>query len=169
MQQEVIDNSDTRFGRFYSTPYFWVMPKFHRWHEKGYRNSYYLTNGGRATEGEFARFTPDLKAGEYEIMLSEETPFEPERRAMSNNGQQPVNPELNPESRFAVRVKSKDKDEIIWIEPSESRTIGTFEFDEGMDGFVEILAKGSRGQVIVDAMIFKRLNAEEKESSTNLY
>ena len=93
-----------------------------------------------------------------EVSLSEETPFEPERRAMSVNGPQPVNTQLNPESRFAVRVKSKDGDEIIWIEPSKSRIIGTFEFNEGMDGFVDILSEGSAGQVLVDAIIFEKLN-----------
>lgn len=170
LQQEIIDHSDTRFDRFYITPYFWVMPKFHRWVDRGYKDNFYLTNGSRSRKGEYARFTPDLEAGTYEVSLSEETPFEPERRAMSaNNGPQPVNAELNPNSRFAVRVKSKNGDEIIWMEPSKltksqkihedwlaSRIIGTFEFNEGMDGFVDILSEGSTGQVLIDAIIFKK-------------
>jgi PKD repeat protein len=158
LQQEIIDHSDTRFDRFYCTPYFWIMPKFHRWINRGYKGNFYLTNGGRASKEEYARFTPDLEAGRYEISLSEETPYEPEKRAISDRGIQQVNPELNPGSRFAVRVKSKNEDEIIWMEPSKSRIIGIFEFNEGMDGFVDILSEGSTGQVLIDAIIFEKLN-----------
>lgn len=153
--QEIIDNSDIRSNRFYSTPYFWVAPRFKRWNEKGY-NNFYLTNGGRAVEGQFARFTPDLEAGKYEVFLAEETPFDPKRRAKNEEGQQPVNSNLNPDPRFAVRVRSSGGDEIIWMKPMKSKKIGTFEFEEGMDGFVEILSGGSRGQVLVDAIIFKK-------------
>jgi hypothetical protein len=35
--------------------------------------------------------------------------------------------------------------------------IGTFEFNEGTDGYVEILAKCSTGQVPADAVIFKKI------------
>lgn len=154
--QEVIDNEDQRKNRFYRTPYFWVGPKFHRWEEKGFKDLY-LTNGGRAREGEFARFTPDLEAGNYKISFVEETPFDPERRALSPQGQQPVNPDLNPGSRFAVRVHSKNGNDTIWVEPAKSPEIGIFEFDEGMDGFVDILSEGSVGQVLVDAIIFEKI------------
>ncbi len=158
LDKTIIDNSNTTFQRFYKTPYFWVMPQFERWKEKGYKDSFYLTNGGRDSKGEFARYTPDLEAGKYEIALMEETPYEPRRRASSDKGQQPVNDKLNPESRFAVRVKSKgQKENIVWVEPSKSRSIGIFEFDEGMDGFVEILSEGSTGQVLVDAIVFKKV------------
>lgn len=34
--------------------------------------------------------------------------------------------------------------------------IGEFDFDEGMDGYVEILSEGSVGQVLADAIIFRR-------------
>ncbi len=156
LQYEVIHHSDIRYKRFYSTPYFWVGPQFHRWEEKGY-GEYYLTNGGRSREGEFARFTPDLEEGKYEVSFASETPFNPKQRAISGGEQYAVNPELNPDPRFAVRVHSKEGDQIIWVEPIESKVIGTFEFHEGMDGFVEILAEGSTGQVLIDAIIFKQL------------
>jgi PKD repeat protein len=172
LEQEIIDNSDIRYNRFYNTPYFWVAPQFQSWDENswvfgpakdskcfkwdGYNGSTYLTNGGRAAEGEFCRFTPDLEAGKYEVSFAMETPFEPERRAMSAEGQQLVNPEFNPDTRFAVRINSKTGDQIIWMEPAKSRIIGTFEFYEGMDGYVDILSAGSTGQVLVDAIIFKK-------------
>jgi len=44
----------------------------------------------------------------------------------------------------------------VWVEPLKSRAIGTFEFAEGTDGFVEILSKESRGQVVADAVRFVR-------------
>jgi hypothetical protein len=154
--KEIIDNSDKKHNRFYSTPYFWVAPRFKRWNEKGV-NDFYLTNGGRAAENEFARFTPDLEGGKYKVSFAQETPFDPERRAMTSEGQQLVNEEYNPDPRFSVRVRSKNGDEIIWVEPTKSKEIGTFFFEEGMDGFVEILAEGSTGQILVDAIIFEKL------------
>jgi hypothetical protein len=33
--------------------------------------------------------------------------------------------------------------------------LGTFEFDEGGDGYVQFLAAGSRGQVLADAVRFR--------------
>jgi len=174
--EEVIHHGDLRYNRFYATPYFWIRPQFSRWVEKGYRNDYFLTNGGRSMAGEYVRFNPDLEAGKYEVYLADETPFEPERRAhfplvdpmgspvysmdwrtISPDGPGQVNPVLNPESRFAVMVKSKSGKQIIWMEPSKSRLIGTFEFDEGMDGYVDIQAEGSTGQILADAVIFKRI------------
>jgi PKD repeat protein len=174
--EEVIHHGDLRYNRFYATPYFWVRPQFSRWVEKGYRNDYFLTNGGRSVAGEYARFNPDLEAGKYEVYLADETPFEPERRAhfalvepnvspmwsmdritVSPDGPGRVNSVLNPESRFAVVVKSKIGKKLIWMEPSKSRMIGTFEFEEGMDGYVDIIADGSTGQVLADAIIFKRI------------
>ena len=157
-EREIIDNVDRRPGRFYATPYFWIRPKFQRLAERGYNRTYFMTNGGRPRDGEYARFTPDLDAGKYEVAFAEETPFEPERRAMSDKGPQSVNPDLNPNSRFMVRVRSRGGDERLWVEPHRNRVIGTYEFDEGMDGFVEVLAEGSTGQVLVDAVVFRRVD-----------
>jgi PKD repeat protein len=156
---QIINQADIRYNRFFRTPYFWVRPQYGNWVEKGYKDDYYFTNGGRSNKGEYARFNPDIEAGVYNVFLAEETPFEPESRALALEGLQPVNPELNPEARFAVRVKSKGKDQVIWMEPSKSRFVGKFEFEEGMDGFVDVLAEGSVGQVLVDAIIFKKIES----------
>lgn len=158
VDQVVVNTTDRRFGRFSCTPYFWVRPEFQRLEQRGYGGEYYMTNGGRAVHGEFARFTPDLREGAYEISFAEETPFEPERRAMSHKGPFPVNPTLNPGSRFMVRIHSRGEDEQVWVEPAKTRTIGAFEFDEGMDGFVDVLAEGSSGQVLLDALVFRRVD-----------
>ncbi len=130
----VVDSSS---DTFLATPYFWIEHKLRAWKPKGYGGSY-LTNGGRAEAGQAARFTPVLRAGRYQVELVEETPFA-----------------IDPEARFAVRVKHKSGEQQMWIEPFHSRVIGTFEFEEGTDGFVEVLAKGSRGQVLVDAVRFR--------------
>ena len=45
-----------------------------------------------------------------------------------------------------------------WIEPQPTRKIGTFRFEEGKDGYVEILAEGSTGQVIADAVRFLKMD-----------
>jgi hypothetical protein len=151
-----IDNADMRDNRFYATPYFWVAPEFKRWKEKGYRDLY-LTNGGRATPGEYARFRPDLAEGTYQVLLADETPFNPERRAVHRDKQFPVDPALNPLPKFKVRVHSKDGVKELWINPVESLLIGEFNFFEGMDGYVDILSDDSVGQVLVDAIVFKKV------------
>ncbi|MFC1613674.1 PKD domain-containing protein [Gemmatimonadota bacterium] len=119
---------------FYCTPYFWVGHRFKRWKHKGFC-SFYLTNGSRASRGEFVRFTPDLEAGRYEVSFSKATPFAQM-------------------SRFTVRVRHKDGDKTIEVEPGKSRVIGTFSFDEGSDGFIELQAEGSKGEVLADAVVF---------------
>jgi PKD repeat protein len=156
LEAEIIDNEDNHYCRFYSTPYFWVGPRFKRWKEKGYGN-YYLTNGARAVKGEYARFRPDLEAGRYDIYFANETPFSPQKRAMKGLEKLSVNNFFNPSPRFALRVHSKTGDNKIWVEPAKSTKIGTFEFSEGMDGYVDILSEGSTGQVLVDAIIFKKV------------
>ena len=86
--------------------------------------------------GELARFTPDLAAGTYEVVLSEATPF-------------------GEDSTFDVRVRHREGETTVRVRPGKSRRIGVFEFDEGTDGFVEIPADGSSGLVIADAVVFR--------------
>ncbi len=129
----IIDDSDPGF---YATPYFWVGSRFRRW-VYGYKD-FCLTNGSRAKVGEFVRFTPDLKAGEYTISFVPETPFQEK-------------------TRFQVRIHHANGDSIIWVEPTLSRTIGKFSFAEGMDGFVQILAEGAKGEILADAIKFARI------------
>ncbi|WP_084165840.1 PKD domain-containing protein [Dyadobacter crusticola] len=156
LKQEIVDNADARENRFYSTPHFWVAPQFKRWKEKGYRDLY-LTNGGRATPGEFARFRPDLAAGTYEVLFSEQTPFDPQRRAIVGEKKYPVDSQLNAVPRFRVKVYSKNGEYEVWVKPTESLSIGKFDFWEGMDGYIDILSEGSTGQVLVDAIIFRKV------------
>lgn len=127
----VIDDADPGF---YATPYFWVGQRFRFWKDKGYRD-FYLTNGGRTQDGEFVRFTPNLRAGRYEVSFVEETPF--------SSG-----------STFPVLIRHHGGLEKIPAEPYRSRSLGTFEFDEG-DGYVQILAAGATGQVLADAVRFR--------------
>jgi PKD repeat protein len=124
----------------HATPYFWVGHRFCRCprDKRGYQG-FYLTNGGQAVPGEFVRFTPDLCSGKYVVELSEETPY----RAGTE---------------FNVRVRHRGGDSVVRISPSRSRRVGTFDFEEGTDGFVEILAEGSKGLVIADAVRFRRVD-----------
>jgi hypothetical protein len=132
--EKIVD--DTSPG-FYATPWFWIGHRFANI-PRGYRG-FHLLNGERPREGEFVRFTPDLEAGRYEVRLAADTPFAPG-------------------VRFAVRVRHASGEERRWVEPAVSRRIGTFAFDDGTDGFVEILAAGSSGQVLADALFFKRVD-----------
>ena len=156
LKQEIVDNADIRENRFYCTPYFWVAPEFKRWQEKGYKDLY-LTNGGRAIPGEFARFRPDLAQGTYELYFSEKTPYDPAIRAKYRDKEYPVDSLLNPIPRFQIKVYSRSGENELWVKPTESLYIGKFEFWEGMDGYVDILSEGSVGQVLVDALIFRKV------------
>jgi hypothetical protein len=130
----VVDDADPGF---YATSYFWVGHRFCRVPAgKRGHGGFYLTNGSRPTPGEFARFTPDLRAGRYEVLLSEQTPFAPG-------------------VEFDVRVRCASGDQVVRMRPDRSRRVGTFDFDEGADGFVEIHAGGSTGLVVVDAVTFR--------------
>jgi hypothetical protein len=130
-----IDDQDPAF---YATPYFWVGHRFYRCPvEQQGNNGFYLTNGGRALSGEFVRFTPDLQEGQYKVSFPEETPF-------------------SPDVVFKVRVRHCNGEQILSIRPSISRSIGIFNFDQGTDGFVEILTEDSNGLIIADAIRFKR-------------
>lgn len=162
---------DDKDDNFYCTPYFWVGHRYHGWgwpllkDAEGY-NHFYLINGERAKKGEFARFNPDLQEGFYDLYLYEKTPFA--------SGP----PADNEPARFQVRVVHARGDTTFWMEPERtkglyprphegpdgwyyfepqtSRSLGTYRFEEGKDGFVEILAGGSEGQVIADAVRFLR-------------
>jgi len=128
---------DDRDSGFYATPYFWVGHRFCRCPvERRGHNGFYLTNGGRALDGEFVRFTPDLKAGRYTVSFPGETQF-------------------SPDVEFNVRVRHRDGQETLHIRPALSRTIGTFGFGEGTDGFAEIRAADSNGLVVADALRFR--------------
>ncbi|MCE5309872.1 MAG: hypothetical protein LLG20_19735, partial [Acidobacteriales bacterium] len=98
---------------------------------------FYRTSGGRADEGEFARFTPNLRAGRYQVSFVDETPFE-----------------MQPDTRFRVVVKHRNGREDLWVEPNKTRRIGEFEFDEGTEGYVELRAEGATGHVLADAIRF---------------
>jgi hypothetical protein len=129
---------DDRDPGFYATPYFWVGHRFCRCpFERRGCDGFYLTNGRRARDGEFVRFTPDLEAGRYTVSFPKETPF--------SDG-----------TEFNVRVRHLNGEETLRIRPALSHTIGTFDFGEGTDGFVEIPAAGSKGLVVADALRFRR-------------
>jgi PKD repeat protein len=127
---------DDRDDGFYCTPYFWVGHRFCRCKRRGHAG-FYLTNGGRAVQGELARFTPDLPAGRYEVTFHERTPF-------------------TAKARFDVRIRHAGGEDVVRVNPSRSRRIGTFDFHEGADGLVEILAAGSKGVIAADAVVFRR-------------
>jgi len=54
-----------------------------------------------------------------------------------------------------VRVPHAEGNQRVRVRREQSRRIGTLPFDGGTDGFVEILAEGSHGVVIADAVRFR--------------
>lgn len=132
-KEKIVDDHD---ASCYATPWFWIGHRFARV-PRG-RGGFHLTNGGRAEIGEYVRYAPDLAASRYEVSLAAETPYAGD-------------------VRFQVRVRHAHGENRVWMEPARSRVIGRFDFEDGTDGFVEILAEGSTGQVLADAVIFQRI------------
>ena len=154
----IVKNTDEGF---YATPWFWIPHSFHvnhtdnLWGEAGRWDrpklppalltpdgknrmgltGLYLSNGHRAEPGQFFRFTPDLAAGEYQISTPVETPWDAT-------------------TEVDVRVRHAHGETVVRYRPGDDTVIGTFEFDEGRDGFVEFYAEGSVGQVSADAVVF---------------
>jgi hypothetical protein len=165
---------DNGYIGFYATPYFWVGHRFHVWPANGY-NDFCLVNGRRAVEGEFVRFTPDLSGGKYLVFFPEIASgwWDDEERRFAvrvrhKKGTETVWMEPKRWKRVGKEDVAQflidyDPDQInpragqAALEPRPCMVIGTFDFDEGTDGFVEILAEGSRGQVPADAVIFKKI------------
>jgi hypothetical protein len=58
-------------------------------------------------------------------------------------------------------VRHENGDSIVTVEPARSREIGVFSFAGGevAGEFVDILAEGSKGLVIADAVLFTRIDA----------
>jgi len=134
---------DDRDEGFYATPYFWVGHRFSRCPpDRRGNGGFYLSNGGSAPAGEFARFTSDLQAGVYQVSFSDATPF-------------------RPDTEFDVRVRHAGGEATVRCRPATSRRIGRFEFHEGADGFVEIQAADSRGLVIADAVRLERVGSSQ--------
>jgi PKD repeat protein len=129
----------------YATPWFWLTPPFYHHFSDVWMPGYegdYLIHGSAEQEGEFVRYTPELPAGRYAVSLV---------------GAPPVasTPQVTQDTRYAIRVRHKQGTETVWVRPLISRQVGIFEFDAGADGFVEILAEGSTGLVIADAVHFE--------------
>jgi hypothetical protein len=57
-------------------------------------------------------------------------------------------------------VRHKAGEQLVWVEPAKNRVVGTFDFEEITNGFVEVLAEGKTGQVLLDAVVFKRVKAD---------
>lgn len=127
---------DDRDEGFHATPYFWVGHQFVRCPRRGFGQRY-LTNGRRASGGDFVRFTPHLAAGKYEVLLYEQTP-------------------LPGKSQFPVRVRHAGGVRTFTYSPQQSRSLGTYEFAAGNYGFVEFHAQDSTGLIVADAMLFRR-------------
>lgn len=125
----------------WASPWFWVAPRFHGPWPRGHRGTY-LIAAGPPDESGLVRYRPDLAAGRYEVAFAEETPFRPTEQT-------------SPELRFAVRVRHRHATDVVWVEPLRSRSIGSFEFDEGNDGYVQIESDGAVGLIVADAVQFR--------------
>lgn len=136
---------DDRDPECYATPFFWVDLGLPAWWPKPGHGGRFLINGNRPRAGEFVRYTPFLWGGLYEVFLGKGAPFDPN-------------------SRFLARVRHARGLKKMWLAPGKSRRLGRFVFKHGAEGFVEIRADGSRGQVVADAVFFRRLGDTPKRT-----
>src|SRR5690606_24143456 len=107
---------------------------------------------------EYVRFHPDLEAGTYDVYFTAVTPFDPMKRIAANGRAETAHRHRNEDPGLNVRIVSKTGDRYKRVTPKPSTHIGTFEFYEGMDGYVDILSDGSTGQVLADAIVFRKVS-----------
>lgn len=133
----IIDNQDA--GCIKSN-YFWLTTKLDRPWCKTQGDSFLL--GAGHSENGYVRYYPNLTEGKYKVSL-----FSPlfEQEVILKNIQ-----------GFYVNIKNDNGIETKWINPNENLLIGTFDFP-ACDGYVEIASKGSKGLVVVDAIIFEKV------------
>jgi PKD repeat protein len=139
----VIDNED---ARCHATPYHWHAPRFHSAWSRGHDGTYLIPGDDAISDG-IVRYQPDLAAGRYEVLLHEDTPIRPTIQSPS-------------EVRYRVRVFHKTGANVVWVEPLNSRVIGTFDFNEGTDGCAQIESAGATGLVVADAIRFRPVRDE---------
>lgn len=121
----------------------WLTPKFRAGWTPGCRGSHLISAGLPELGPSFVRFQPDLAVGRYAVSFAEETPFA-------------ITPQTPGARRFPVRVRHRGGTETIWVEPLQSRSIGTFDFHEGQSGYVQVETHEADGIVVADAMHFQR-------------
>jgi hypothetical protein len=131
----VVDNEDPGF---YATPYYWITPRFRHDPHKGFGGSW-ATSGPRPGSRQFARFTPDLAAGRYDVWLHEATPMPP--------GQQVF---------VVVHDTLGDHRRVV---RAEQRYVGQYVFPEGSNGHVDVFGPNDRSSptITADAVVFRRV------------
>ena len=126
----------------------WIEPRYRQPWPAGHKGSF-LVASPPPGQMAYARFRPRLVAGRYAVTFADATPFDLGRSV----GREPL--------RLPVRVRHAHGEAKIMVTPTEDRTIGTFEFPEGIVGYVQVETEGARGLVLADAVRFRRIVAAE--------
>jgi FAD dependent oxidoreductase len=108
----------------------------------GYVGQHYLHDGNTAKAGKKAAFTPAIpKAGKYDVRLS-------------------WTPNPNRATNVKVVIRHADGEKTVIVNQKQKpqlgrfQSLGTFRFSAGKSGSVTILAAGTNGYVILDAVQF---------------
>lgn len=121
--------------------YFWLAPSFDQAWTHGVSGP--VLFGASAATHEFVRFRPLLEAGNYRVSLH--GPAYTESTLMDRVGD------------FSVRIKHRDGQSLVRIDPSQSQEIGSFAFATGREHFVEVISDHASGLIVVDALHFEKL------------
>lgn len=106
----------------------------------GYVGHGYVHDSNENKGKQLARFTPTLKAGEYQVAIS--------YSALSNRAE-----------AVPVKIHHAGGETVVTVNQKKNPSgkngfepLGTFKFEEGKAGWVEISNEGTKGHVIVDAV-----------------
>lgn len=138
----IIDDQDQNCVK---SNYFWLTNKLNPELGLEWCQSYgesFLMSSDNSDVG-FIRYIPKMQEGKYRISLHSPL-YSQEILTKKMEG-------------FYVNIKSKDGIATKWINPSESTTIGEFNFNT-CDGYVEITSKNAKGLIIADAILFERID-----------
>ena len=133
----IVDNKDEECIK---SGYYWLSPPQHSSISAGYKGDYCISGGSR--KGEFIRYTPNLKEGSYEVSLYGKVYDNP--KVMEDAGS------------FDVIVHHAGGMDKIRVNPAKSLDLGTYDFTDGRNGYVEIVSDEADGMIVADAVKFDK-------------
>lgn len=142
----VVDDQD---AACFASRWYWITPRFRSAWPEGFGGTHHVSSGSEHTES-FVRYQPYLMEGRYRVEFVSATQFRPTEDSPKD-------------IRFRVRVRHRDDTETIWVNPLESREIGTFTFPRGEYGYVQIESAEAEGPIVADAVRFHRIGPADGE------
>ena len=135
---------DDKNIKYFPSRFYWIQNPYERAFLDGF-GKFTVWSGNDEISG-FARYQPDLKKGKYKVYIHPQAKAEP----LHTVEKQVEMLKLNIKTTNGIVVKE-------WY-PKKSGEVGTFEFLEGKESYIEVDAGQSKGLICLDALIFEKID-----------